>query len=123
MVDYLSFYLAALWTAFRLRRQSAFVVLSDPPLLSVLAVIVGKLKHVKTYCWLHDVYPDIAIRANVLPKGLVANWLRQVARWSLRRTQRVVVLGRCMQQHLVTNGLSDDNITQIPNWADGKQIR
>jgi glycosyltransferase involved in cell wall biosynthesis len=118
MVDY-----AALWTAFRLHGQHALVVLSDPPLLSVLAVIVGRLKHVKTYCWLHDVYPDIAIRANVLPKGFVTDWLRQVARWSLRRTQRVVVLGRCMQQHLVTNGLSDDNITRIPNWADGKQIR
>lgn len=123
MVDYTSFYLAALWTAFRLHGQNALVVLSDPPLLSVLAVIVGTLKHVKTYCWLHDVYPEIAIRANVLPKGFAANWLRQVARWSLRRMQRVVVLGRCMQQHLLKNGLSGHNITQIPNWADGKEIR
>jgi colanic acid biosynthesis glycosyl transferase WcaI len=122
LIDYASFYLSALWTAFRLHEQNALVVLSDPPLLSVLAVIVGKLKNVRTYCWLHDVYPDIAIRANVLPKGFIASWLGLVARWSLQRTQKVVVLGRCMRQHLIESGLSSDNITLIPNWADGKQI-
>ena len=123
LIDYASFYLSAFWAAFRLNGQHALVVLSDPPLLSVLAVIVGKLKNVKTYCWLHDVYPDIAIRANVVPSGFVANWLRQVAEWSLRRTQMVIVLGRCMEQHLLRSGLSGVNMTQIANWADGRQIR
>jgi glycosyltransferase involved in cell wall biosynthesis len=49
IIDYASFYLAALWAALRLKRQDALVVLSDPPLLSALAVIVGALKNVKTY--------------------------------------------------------------------------
>jgi putative colanic acid biosynthesis glycosyltransferase WcaI len=123
LIDYASFYLSALWTALRLHGQQALVVLSDPPLLSVLAVIVGRLKNVKAYCWLHDVYPDIAIQANVLPEGLIATWLGHVARWSLRRSQKVVVLGRCMEHHLLESGLPGDNITQISNWADGRQIR
>src|SRR5215217_333627 len=76
LIDYASFYLSALWAALRLKGQEALVVLSDPPLLSVLAVMVGNLKNVRTFCWLHDVYPDIALRAGVLPKGFIANSLR-----------------------------------------------
>src|SRR5512134_2822490 len=55
IIDYASFYLTALWAALRLKGQDALVVLSDPPLLSFLAVIVGTFKKVKTYCWMHDV--------------------------------------------------------------------
>jgi colanic acid biosynthesis glycosyl transferase WcaI len=122
VIDYASFYLAALWVALRLRAQDALVVLSDPPLLSVLAVIVGTLKKVRTYCWLQDVYPDIAIRAGVLPEGAIAHWLRIVAQLSLRKVTNVIVLGRCMEKHLIDSGLSAYNMTQIPNWADGVQI-
>jgi putative colanic acid biosynthesis glycosyltransferase WcaI len=122
LIDYASFYLAALWVALRLRAPDALVVLSDPPLLSVLAVIVGTLKRVRTYCWLQDVYPEIAIRAGVLPEGAIARWLRIVAQWSLRKITNVIVLGRCMEKHLINSGLSADNMTQIPNWADGAQI-
>ena len=123
LIDYASFYLAALWAALRLKGQECLVVLSDPPLLSVLAVIVGALKNVRTYCWLHDVYPDIALRAGVLSEGFISNLLWLISRWSLRRVDEVVVLGRCMQQHLINSGLLASKMIQIPNWADGMQVQ
>lgn len=35
------------------------MVLSDPPLLSVLALMVHALKGLKAVCWLQDVFPEI----------------------------------------------------------------
>jgi glycosyltransferase involved in cell wall biosynthesis len=123
VIDYASFYVAALWSALRLKRQDALVVLSDPPLLSALAVIVGAVRGVRTYCWMHDVYPDIAVRAGMLRDGSIASALGSIARWSLRRIFGLVVLGRCMEQHLLTAGLASEKMTRIPNWADGMQIQ
>src|SRR5262245_52959477 len=67
LADYLSFWLSAFWRAVRLKDQDCLVVLSDPPLLSVLAAMVRMVKPIKTVCWLQDVFPEIAVRAGVLP--------------------------------------------------------
>jgi glycosyltransferase involved in cell wall biosynthesis len=123
VIDYASFYLSALWSALHLKGQDALVVLSDPPLLSALAVLVGAVKKVRTYCWMHDVYPDIAIRARIVREGLIAGALGLIARWSLRRIGGLVVLGHCMEQHLLKARIPSHKIRVIPNWADGMQIQ
>jgi glycosyltransferase involved in cell wall biosynthesis len=123
LVDYASFYVAAFWAALRLKGQDALVVLSDPPLLSALAVIVGAVRNVRTYCWMQDVYPEIAVRAGMLRNGFIASALGSIARWSLQRIFGLVVLGRCMEQHLLSDGLASQKMTRISNWADGMQIQ
>ena len=123
LVDYLSFYAVALWAALRLTRQDCLVVLSDPPLLSVLAAVVGLFKKCKTVCWMQDIFPDIAVQAGVLHEGRVSAVLQSLARWSLKRMDRIVVLGRCMEQRLLALGLADSKMVRVANWADGSQIR
>jgi colanic acid biosynthesis glycosyl transferase WcaI len=121
LIDYLSFYAAALLAALWLRQQDCLIVLSDPPMLSVLALVVRTCKRLKTVCWLQDVFPEIAIRAGVLPEGRFAHLLQRLALWSLRHMDRLVVLGRCMEQHLLARGIPAHKMVRIPNWADGKQ--
>ena len=123
LADYLSFYTAALWSALWLRKQDCLVVMSDPPLLSVLAVVVRLLKRVKTVCWLQDVFPEIAIRAGVISEGLFARFLQQIALWSLHKMDQIVVHGRCMEQHLVGWGLPVHNVIRVLNWSDGGHIQ
>jgi glycosyltransferase involved in cell wall biosynthesis len=121
--DYLSFSISALWAAVRAKDQDCLVVLSDPPLLSLLAAAVQFIRPVKTICWLQDVFPDIAIRAGMLHEGPVGRILSRLARWSLDRMSQVVVIGRCMEDHLSRSGVSRNRIAVIPNWADGSQIK
>lgn len=123
LADYLSFYLAAGWAALCCKQQDCLVVLSDPPLLSVLAVIVGLLKRCKTVCWLQDVFPEIAVRAGVMPEGRLTRFLGRVAVWSLRRVDRTVVIGRCMERHLIECKVPVSKLIRIPNWADGSHIQ
>jgi len=123
LVDYCSFWIAAFLSAIRTKRQDCLVVLSDPPLLSVLAAVVGMVRSVKTVCWLQDVFPEIAIRAGVLPEGFVAQCLRWLARWSLQQMDQVVVIGRCMERRVLSEGVPPSSLARIPNWADGLHIK
>jgi len=122
LFDYLSFYLSSAWTAGLARGVDCLVVLSDPPMLSVLAAVLGRLKRWKTICWLQDVFPDIAMRAGLLPEGLLARLLGWAAQWSLRMSDRVVVVGRCMERRLLAVGLQPHRVVLISNWADGDQL-
>ena len=122
LVDYLSFYASAGWAAFLYKSYDCLVVLSDPPLLSVLAVVLRMFKRCKGVCWLQDIFPEIAVRARVMPKGIVARLLRQLGAWSIRHMDRTVVIGRCMQQHIQKIGIQRERLCLIPNWADGFYI-
>jgi len=121
-VDCVLFYLLAAWTVMRLPRPDCLIVMSDPPLLSVPAAFLGWVKRCPSVCWLQDVFPDIAIRIRVLPDGLTTEWLRWLARWSMNRLDRTIVVGRCMQRHLASQGVQASRLTYIPNWADGARI-
>jgi glycosyltransferase involved in cell wall biosynthesis len=123
LADYVSFWVAAFLTAVRAKRHDCLVVLSDPPLLSVLAALVGMVRSVKTVCWLQDVFPEIAVRAGVLPEGVVARCLRRLARWSLQQMDQIVVIGRCMERQVLSEGVPPPSLVRIPNWADGVQIQ
>jgi len=122
LFDYLSFYLSSVWAAVQTRDVDCVVVLSDPPILSVQAVLLGRLKGWKTVCWLQDVFPEIAVRAGTLREGLRARLLRWAANWSLRSSDRVIVVGRCMERCLLAFGLQRDRVVLIPNWADGDHL-
>src|SRR5687768_6368175 len=52
LADYLSFWISSFMHAVREKHQDVLVVLSDPPLLSVLAAFVKMIRPVKTVCWL-----------------------------------------------------------------------
>src|SRR5262245_56026720 len=123
LADYISFWISAFMTAVRTSRQDCLVVLSDPTLLSLLAAMVRMVKSVKTVCWLQDVFPEIAVRAGVLPEGLFARGLRWLSRWSLRQMDQVVVIGRCMERHVLSEGIPSPSLARIPNWADGTHIK
>lgn len=122
LADYLSFYASAFWTALRVEKPDSLVVMSDPPLLSILAVLFRMARRVKTVCWLQDIYPDIAVQAGAIRDGVFARILRGLSLWSLRKMDRIVVIGRCMDTHLRRTGIPGDRIVTVPNWADGMLI-
>lgn len=123
LVDCVSFWISAFVVAIRTKHQDCLIVLSDPPLLSVLAAVVRAVKRVKTVCWLQDVFPEIAVRAGVLPEGFLARWIRRLGRWSLWQMDQVIVIGGCMERFLLSQGLPARLVIRIPNWADGRLIQ
>jgi glycosyltransferase involved in cell wall biosynthesis len=124
MLDYLTFYAGATWKLFHaLRRGDIVVAKTDPPMMSVCAAWVAKVKRGVLVNWVQDLFPEVATAMGVRPVRWVAPLLKRARNWSLREGRSNVALGRIMAERLRAEGVAPDRITIIENWADGELIR
>jgi glycosyltransferase involved in cell wall biosynthesis len=123
--DYLSFYLGAGWRLARLCRSGDVVVAkTDPPLISVMAGWVTKLRGAHLVNWLHDLFPEIAERLGMrFMRGYPASALRAMRNRSLRCARCNVVIGAHMAEQVIGLGVAPERVKVIHNWCDGEEIR
>lgn len=123
MADYLTFYLGATWRLLRLVRQGDIVVAkTDPPMMSVPASWVVKLRRGVLVNWVQDLFPEVATSMEVYGVRFAAPMLKRLRNQSLR-SGRTVVLGEVMAERLREEGIPSDRIAIIENWADGDAIQ
>ena len=97
--------------------------LTQPPLFFAWGTVLQRLRRQPFTVVLLDLYPDVAIQAGLLTKGgLITGLLLRLSRYGFRRADRVIVIGRCMQERLVTLGVEASRIEVIPDWTDEKAI-
>jgi glycosyltransferase involved in cell wall biosynthesis len=150
--DYATFYLAAGWRLWRIARVGDVIVANtDPPLISVVALLIARWRHARLVNWVQDVFPEIAealgVRALAGPQAGLLRRLRNgafrsaaanvvlsermaavVARASGQtdreqaRSYNPAVVGANLLANSASGGLAD-RIRVIPNWADMEAIR
>jgi glycosyltransferase involved in cell wall biosynthesis len=126
-IDYASFYAsAALALLGAARRGSIIIAKTDPPMLSVLAAPVTRLRGAVLVNWHQDVFPEV-LQALGLMRGGASRRFLAMLRWlrnrSLQRAAANIVLGPAMARHLAGEGAPPASIRIMPNWADGALIR
>ena len=123
-LDYLTFYLSAAWSLFVLLKPGDIVVTkTDPPLISVVAAIVAKMRGAKLINWIQDMFPEVAEALGVGGMKGFEGLLRSVRNWSLRTAYKNVAIGDGMATKLTEEGIQSDAIQVIHNWADGCAIQ
>jgi glycosyltransferase involved in cell wall biosynthesis len=126
LADYFTFYLGATWKLMRIPRHDILLALSHPPLIGLIALIVGRMRRMRVVALVQDVHPDLAIALGTIsprnPAARLLGWLNRVA---LRGADRVVVLADCMHRKISAKvGIKRAaRIDTIHNWADGQLIR
>jgi colanic acid biosynthesis glycosyl transferase WcaI len=119
MGAYLGFLGGALWQGMRRKAPDVVVTLTTPPLLSLVGLMIQKLRGSRHIIWEMDVYPDVAVDLGVLKAGGIAakmfGWLADVPR---HRADKLIVLGECMRSRLLAHGIAADKIVIAENWAD-----
>lgn len=124
-IDYASFYAACASMLLRvLRCGDALVAKTDPPLLSLLAAPIAKIKRAALVNWQQDVFPEVAsqLGANPLPKGF-DRLLRRLRDASLRSAKMNVLIGDRMREYLESRGIPGSKLCVIENWADAEAIQ
>ena len=124
-VDYASFYLSGSLELLRLARRGDVVIAkTDPPLISVPAAFVARLRGARLVNWLQDVFPEVAGRMGVgLARGLTGALIGAVRAWSLRAAAVNVVLGERMRSEVQSlPGLATARFAVVHNWADGDSV-
>lgn len=124
LLDYLTFYIGATWTLWRLMQSGDVAVAkTDPPMMSVCAAWVVQFKRGVLVNWVQDLFPEVATSMEVYGARFTAPMLRRIRNGSLRQGRHNVVLGEIMAQRLRDEGVASDQITIIENWADGEVIQ
>ncbi len=118
-IDYATFYCSSATAMLAcLRRGDTIVAKTDPPLISITAMMAAKLRGAHLINWLQDIFPEVAslLGANPLPRPLDA-LLRRWRDYSLRSAVCNVVLGERMRERLQHRGIPGEQIRVIENWA------
>jgi glycosyltransferase involved in cell wall biosynthesis len=124
-VDYLSFYVGAAWSLWRIARPGdAVISKTDPPMLSVITGPVCRLRRARLINWLQDIFPEVAEELGFTGVGsrLGFGLLRWLRNRSLRRADCNVAVGNLMGARLASFQVEKRRIRVIPNWADGERI-
>lgn len=126
LADYLSFYLGAAWKLLFLPRHDIIMALTTPPLIGLLALLIGRLRRMRVVVLVQDVYPDIAVALGQLPAdGLLTRLFDRLNSGVLRRADGVIALSQCMRRRLAAKlGTGRQaRLEVIHNWADGSRIQ
>ncbi len=113
------FSLAALVTLVCRRRYDWVFIVTNPPSLGFTAWAYRLLCGVPYIYLIHDLYPDIAVALKKIDSRSTGfRVFRRIQGGWLHAARHVVVLGRCMQQHLEKHyALPVRRSVSIPSWA------
>ena len=124
-LDYATFYcsafLALLATA---RRGDVLLAKTDPPLISVVAWIVARLRGATLINWCQDLFPETAAALGFdVATGLAGRILLRLRNASLKGAAMNVAVCESMAERLQAEGIPSERLTVIHNWVDGERIR
>lgn len=119
-VDYLTFYILAFFSMLMTaRRGDVILAKTDPPMISVAAMIAAWFKKARLVNWCQDLFPETAEALGLKwAGGFFGRQLRKIRNVSLKRADRNIVLHATMQEHLIADGIDPLTIEIIPNWPD-----
>lgn len=106
--------------------HSPVILVTNPPFLGVIGVILKALRKRPFILIIHDLYPDIAVNAGYLGKRspVVAIW-NLLNRFIFREASFIIGLGRdvnlIIEKRLPAE--QKDKVVYIPNWADPALIK
>lgn len=123
-IDYLTFYVSAWWRLAAIVRQGDVVVAeTDPPLISVVAASVCRLRGAALVNWVQDLFPEVAQRLGV--RGLggpIGALLAALRDRSLRAAAANVALSDGMAGELRRCAPAAPTVV-VHNWSDGSSVR
>jgi len=122
-IDYASFYWNCAVALLKLTRHGDIIVAkADPPLLSILAAPVTRMRSAVLVNWEQDIFPEVACELGLSP---FPRWLeRPLTRLrdaSLRSAGMNVVIGNRMREYLAERGIPHSKLRVIENWSDAVQ--
>lgn len=107
-------------------RHDIVMALTTPPLIGMVALLVGRLRRMRVIMLVQDVYPDIAVALGALKRGSVGTTaLEWMNTQTLKQSDRIIVLSESMRGRIVdkVGHQRASRVDVIHNWADGTEIQ
>jgi colanic acid biosynthesis glycosyl transferase WcaI len=104
----------------RVKKGDVILVLTNPPILPLVAIAMARLKGAKTVLLAHDVYPDVLVPTGFTNKeSFLFRIFDNLMSFVFRSMDAIIVLGRDMKERIQTKLPNEyTKIFVIPNWSD-----
>lgn len=123
VLNYLSFYLSAAVRVLTLPRQDVALLLSSPPFLAAVGILLKRLRGTRMVYNVQDLIPDAIVTTGLLRNRALVAVAERLSRRLVTEADRVVAIGERMAERVVAKGIAREKVTVIHNWADGREIR
>src|SRR5262245_30795178 len=117
-LNYMTFLSGAVARGLANRRPDLVICMTDPPIVGDVALLVARRFRAPLLVISEDVFPEIAVELKRLENRFLVGALRELVRFYLKRSDRIVAIGDTMRERLIDKGASADRIDVIPNWVD-----
>lgn len=105
--------------ALRLPKYDIIVTMTDPAMLVTCGNLLSGIKGAKHIHWSQDIYPDLLPVFGIMDENNAKyKALKKKARRELKKTSRIIAIGRCMDRYFRNSGIDQRLIRVIPNWAN-----
>lgn len=121
--NYASFLSSALLKALTCQRPDLVVVMTSPPLVSLVALCIKKIKRVPFVIICQDLFPETAIVSGALKKGTVSRICDFLNTFSMRNALSIVTISQLMKAKVQEKGIPSGRITVIPNWTNSGYLK
>lgn len=119
LLDFFTFYFSISIKLLFIKRNKFDVIVGTtvPPLLSLVGVIVSKLKGIKFQYWVMDLQPELSISSGLIKKDSIsANFFTRLGNYIIRNSAVIISLDRFMTQYLCSRGAKRDSVKTIAVW-------
>ncbi|WP_368490070.1 glycosyltransferase family 4 protein [Clostridium sp. BJN0013] len=121
----LAYSFRAVWATFKVKEQDYIFTISQPPIIGGVLGTIGKwFKGGKLIYNIQDFNPEQTIAVGYSKNKIILNMAMWVDRFSCRRSDKIIVVGRDMQKTL-RDRFKNRNVPKnvfINNWVDEKEI-
>ena len=119
LLDFFTFYFSISIKLFFVKPKKFDVIVGTtvPPLLSLVGVIVAKLKGINFHYWVMDLQPELSISSGLIKKdSLSAKFFTKLGNYIIRNSAVVISLDRFMTQYLYSRGAKMNSVKTIAVW-------
>lgn len=108
---------------FFLKNDDRVFIVTNPVFLLPFIVILKKMKKFEVTLLVYDVFPENLVATKLLKKeSIIYKTLKKIYDWSYNNIDKLIVIGRDMQDFIQEKTNSKKEIFLIENWCDYKKI-
>lgn len=101
------------------KKDDTVFAVTNPFLLVLLLAVLKPIKKFKYKLLVHDVFPENAVPAGVLSNtSLMYKITKKLYDWAYSQADDLVVLGRDMQELVISKSNKPNNVHVVENWYD-----
>ena len=105
-----------------IEKDQIVIVVTNPPILPFIALMLKFIRGGRLSVLIHDVYPDVLVATSIFSwKSLVVRCWNSLNRLLYFYADDLIVLGRDMSQLIsqkLDQSTNESKIVTIPNWSD-----